>query len=131
MSRPLLAAKEHARRRAAYEASSGDEEAARLLGVTKNWFAHWRRSVKLPSKRRSAPVVRKPKTPTARQPRHRWDDNVSAEVKAEIVRLAEIEDPVSEWGPNFVMRRFRHSEIAEKFGVSESVVDTVIKEAGA
>ena len=130
MSRSLHAANEHARRRAAYDASSGDEDAAAILGIDRKIFGQWRRSVKLPSKRSSGPRPKK-KKPVEQKSRRRWDDNVSAELKAEIVRLAEIEDPVLEWGPNFVNRRFRHSEIAEKFGVSESVVDSVIREAGA
>ena len=80
-------------------------------------------------RRRSGPKPTKPKS--VPRPRRSWDRNVSDETKREIVRLAQIEDPIPSWGPSFVMSRYRHSELAEKFGVSESVVDSVIREAGA
>jgi len=80
----------------------------------------------LPSKRHSGPKPTKPKS--VPRPRRSWDRDVSDETKREIVRLAQIEDPIPEW-PQCVMRRYRHSELAEKFGVSESVVDNVVKEA--
>jgi hypothetical protein len=47
---PSLPAKEHARRRAAYDATMTDGAAARMLGIEFGTFVCWRRDAGLPAK---------------------------------------------------------------------------------
>ena len=53
---------------------------------------------------------------------------ISEELRREILRLAQEEDPIPEWGPSFVYRRYRYNEIAAILDVSESLVARVVKE---
>src|SRR2546426_4010367 len=78
--------------------------------------------------KRPTPIPRKKAEPKPVSVRSR-SVYISEELRREILRLAETEDPIPSWGEAFVNRRHRHSEIAEMLGVSETVVDNAVKEA--